>query len=62
MYKHPGGTFDRWYGEDKRLKYAEECELFSDGDAICLDVEMENFADLTYEQAGIFANWSGRRD
>ena len=25
---HPESGFDRWYGEDKRLEYAQECTGF----------------------------------
>lgn len=25
---HPGGEFDRWYGEDSRDLFAEKCEAF----------------------------------
>jgi hypothetical protein len=29
---HPDGTFDRWYGEDSRLLYAEKCPSFMEGE------------------------------
>ena len=28
---HPAGSFDRWYGEDERLKYANECAKYCEG-------------------------------
>lgn len=33
--------FDRWYGEDERLKFADTCVAFSDGDPVAVDVGRE---------------------
>lgn len=38
---HPDGSFDRWYGTDKRLSFAENCTTFLRGDGIDLDVDLE---------------------
>ena len=38
---HPNDGFDRFYGEDVRLQFAEECESFKDGDPIEMDVDSE---------------------
>lgn len=29
---HPDDGFDTWYGEEKKLAYAEKCEHFTPGD------------------------------
>lgn len=51
---HPDGHFDRFYGEDKRLKYAEKCEGFEIGQAIEMDVDHENESELTADQRAIY--------
>lgn len=38
---HPNDGFDRWYGEDKRLCYAEECGPFEAGEPVEVDVDGE---------------------
>lgn len=43
---HPDGTFDRFYGEDKRLQYADKCPHFVDGIPIEVDVECERLNDM----------------
>ena len=45
LNKHPEGSFDRFYGEDEKLLYADECPDFTEGDAIDLDVDGENESD-----------------
>lgn len=45
--KHPDGEFDRWYGEDDRLLYANKCKSFKKGVAQDIDVEHENWDDLS---------------
>ncbi|HET9285764.1 MAG TPA: hypothetical protein VFR24_27755 [Candidatus Angelobacter sp.] len=52
MKRHPNGHFDRFYGE--RLDYAEICQSFKFGEAICMDVDHENETELTPEQFMIF--------
>lgn len=37
--KHPNGSFDRWYGEEVKLKYANSCDYFSAGRPIRIGVE-----------------------
>lgn len=37
---HPAGEFDRWYGEEPELKYAETCDKFVMGDGVSIDVDM----------------------
>ena len=44
---HPEGDFDRWYGEDWRLMFANWCPKFSAGAAETLDVDREDFGELT---------------
>lgn len=38
---HPCDGFDRWYGEDKRLGFAEGCEAFEAGEPVEVDVDGE---------------------
>ena len=44
---HPEKEFDRWYGEDPRLAFAEQCEQFAPGGAESIDVEREEFSELS---------------
>lgn len=37
--KHPSGSFDKWYGEDKRLMYANKCSNYSYGKPIKIGVD-----------------------
>lgn len=38
---HPESGFDRWYGEDARLNFAENCGEFFAGEAVSVDVDRE---------------------
>jgi len=51
---HPDGSFDRWYGENDKLNYAEMCPEFSYGESVVMDVEKENYRQLTDEQRRIY--------
>lgn len=51
---HPDGDFDRFYGTDERIKFAEKCTEFSEGGSIEMDVDRENYDTLTDEQKLIF--------
>ncbi|TXH11952.1 MAG: hypothetical protein E6R03_13830 [Hyphomicrobiaceae bacterium] len=51
---HPDGRFDKWYGEDKRLEFAQHCTGFEPGDPIEMDVDCENLDDLSEEQTEIY--------
>lgn len=50
LRKHPDGDFDRWYGTDDRLKFAEQCDSFDHGEPVEMDIEQDNLAHLTPEQ------------
>lgn len=52
---HPGGEFDEYYGEDKRLEYAKECPGYEYGEGVSMDVEGEGEGDLTPEQRIVYA-------
>ena len=54
---HPDGIFDRFYGEDERLKYAEKCPEFTEGECIVMDVDHDNEETLTPEQKEIFREY-----
>ncbi len=51
---HPEDGFDRFYGEDDRLKYAEKCAGYEVGSAVDMDVDRENVRDLTEEELAIY--------
>jgi hypothetical protein len=62
--KHPDGAFDRWYGESERLQFAEECDSFTEGDPIELDVEFSEEYDLkhlTEKEAEIYYKWKNNQ-
>lgn len=42
LKKHPDMPFDEFYGEDKRLKYAEQCGSFVAGEGVYLDCDRED--------------------
>lgn len=46
---HPDGPFDRFYGKDDRLTFAEQCSRFEVGDPQTLDVDHETKDDLSEE-------------
>lgn len=50
---HPEGTFDRFYGEDERLKFAEKCPGFEAGTPVSLDVDGEDYAELSEDQKAV---------
>lgn len=52
--KHPDGEFDQFYGSDKRLKYAEQCDSFEPGPGVDMDVDSENFANLSPSEREIW--------
>ncbi len=48
--KHPEGSFDRFYGEDKRLAYGSKCDGYAAGEPIEMDVDRQNKSGLTLAQ------------
>lgn len=40
---HPDGQFDRFYGGNPQLNFAEKCSGFFGGDPVCLDVDREDW-------------------
>jgi hypothetical protein len=56
-YKHPDAPFDRFYGTDERLNFAEKCDSFEKGDSIDMDVDREHESDLTPEQNLVYELW-----
>jgi hypothetical protein len=56
---HPDGSFDHWYGEEKKLEYAAQCPSFVAGDPIWMDCDRDQEAKLTPEQRRI---WEGTYD
>lgn len=51
---HPADGFDRFFGEDKRLNFADECAMFTKGEPISMDVEREELSNLTPKQRALF--------
>ena len=51
---HPDGVFDRFYKQNAKLNYAEQCSGFTSGEAIHMDVDCEGIDDLTDEQKQIY--------
>lgn len=39
---HPESGWDRFYGEDKRLQFAETCPSFEQGVAVTIDVDRDD--------------------
>jgi hypothetical protein len=52
---HPEDGFDRWFGEDKRLEFAEKCPEFTSGAPVSLDVDGENELDASERE--VVAMW-----
>jgi hypothetical protein len=55
---HPNGEFDRFYGTDLRLNWAESCPQFEAGEALilCVDYELSEYSPEEQEiikQAGL---------
>lgn len=40
---NPNGDFDRFYGADERLAYAEQCEKYRYGEPVHLSVDGDEF-------------------
>lgn len=51
---HPKGEFDRFFGDNPDLEYATNCPTFVGGESIEMDVDRENYDELTDEQKIIF--------
>lgn len=45
---HPDGDFDRFYGKNPRLKYAEKCDSFEKGECLAIDCDQEEGAIENY--------------
>jgi hypothetical protein len=57
---HPDGDFDRWYGEDKRLRNVEDCPGFVSGEPLWIDVDRDNISEFTAEEQEVYALLSNR--
>jgi hypothetical protein len=47
---HPEEGFDRFYGDDNRLGFAQECKGYEEGEGIRMDVDRETVQELNAEQ------------
>jgi hypothetical protein len=61
LEKHPDGSFDEFYGEDSRLKYAQKCEYFAAGESIVIDVDRENLDEQKMNPAQLIL-WRKMKD
>lgn len=57
---HPAAPFDRWYGEDSRLRFAERCTAFTKGSPARLDVDREEYDDLSDEHKALIEAWQSQ--
>lgn len=55
---HPDGSFDRWFGEEEKLQFAEKCSAYEEGDSIDMDCDRDNLGGLTTEQRAIWDEYS----
>lgn len=51
---HPDGDFDQFYGQEKKLKFAQECAQFEEGEGVDMDVDQMNEPDLTPAQREVY--------
>lgn len=58
---HPEDGFDAWYQTDDRLNFGAECVIYTEGQAINMDVDREDYADLRPEQKYIYDKWQEAR-
>lgn len=54
---HPAEAFDRWYGEEPELKYAENCAKFVAGEGTQIDVDMEGGSIEAYTDDPDIIEW-----
>jgi hypothetical protein len=38
---HPAGSFDEFYGEDERMKFADQCASYIKGEGVFIDCDRE---------------------
>jgi hypothetical protein len=57
---HPDGDFDRWYGEDKRLRNVEDCSGYDKGEPLWLDADGDNARSLNTEEQEVYDLLSSR--
>lgn len=51
---HPHDGFDHWYGESEHNKFAEQCEGFTSGTPIIIDVDGEAYDALSADELEIY--------
>jgi hypothetical protein len=51
---HPDDGFDAWYDRDDRLKFAEECPEYWQGEPISIDVDQEELVSLSPDRRAIY--------
>lgn len=57
---HPEDGFDKWFGLDERLLFAEVCPRFEPGDPVRMDVDHEGEENLTDAQRSLYDAWQNR--
>jgi len=51
---HPNDGFDHWYGENKEVRFAENCSGYVSGAPVQVDVDHEAFNDMPGEELEIY--------
>lgn len=51
---HPESGWDRFYGEDKRLLFAETCPSFEEGEPVSVDVEHDCLAKYNDKLSSVY--------
>lgn len=54
---HPDGTFDRFYGVEKKLTFAAVCQRFEEGEGFELDCDRETLEDALPAHRAWFENY-----
>lgn len=53
---HPAGTFDRFYGEDERLEFADKCDGFNAGEPVEIDCDRESLTNPSDPLSSAYAH------
>ncbi|KKN52634.1 hypothetical protein LCGC14_0610280 [marine sediment metagenome] len=51
---HPDGSFDRFYGEDKRLNFASKCSSFTEGQPVEVDCDREDLKNYNDSLSSVY--------
>ena len=51
---HPNDGFDHWYGENEYNKFAEQCQGFTQGSPVMIDVDGEAHDGMSEDEREIY--------